>query len=148
MSTPKENPTKKPDQNKKLDEDGKVNINTKNMSNPNENRTNKPEEDWKLDEDEKVVEKDSKKEEKDVERMVPEVVALPRFPLKSDLLFNKGGNINIKNLKAHLLKEGRLQKKDALKIIKSASALFDKEPNLLRLRDPIAVCGDIHGQFF
>jgi len=82
------------------------------------------------------------------ERMVPEAVELPRFPLKTELLFNENGSINIKNLKEHLLKEGRLKKQDALKIIKAASGLFHDEPNLLRLRDPISVCGDIHGQFF
>jgi len=110
------------------------------MSIPNENRTNKPNDDEKLDEDGRNGE--------DMERMVPEVVQLPRYPLKTDLLFDKADRINLKNLKAHLLKEGRLQKKDALKIIESASALFNEEPNLIRLRDPIAVCGDIHGQFF
>jgi len=118
------------------------------MSIPSENRTNKPGEESKLDEDRKVEWEDSRIEKEDMERMVPEVIALPRFPLKSDLLFDEKGKINLKNLEAHLLKEGRLQKKDALKIIKAASALFHKEPNLLRLRDPIAVCGDIHGQFF
>jgi len=111
------------------------------MSIPNEIHTHRSKS-WKSDE------KRTEDEGCAGERMVPEVVPLPRFPLKTSLLFNKSGSINIKNLKAHLLKEGRLQKQDALKIIKTASGLFNDEPNLLRLRDPIAICGDIHGQFF
>jgi len=83
-----------------------------------------------------------------LERMVPEVINIPRFPLASELLFNKNGSINLKNLKAHFLKEGRLQKRDIFKIVESASNLFAEEPNLIRLRDPISVCGDIHGQFY
>jgi len=86
--------------------------------------------------------------EENKERMVPEVVPLPRYPMDSKLLFNANGSINLENLKNHLCKEGRLSKTDALKIIKTASSLYSEEPNLLRLRDPIAVCGDVHGQFF
>jgi len=87
-------------------------------------------------------------DEESKERMVPEVVSLPRYPMDSKLLFNENGSILLKNLKNHLCKEGRLLKSDALKIIKTAASLFSDEPNLLRLRDPIAVCGDVHGQFF
>merc|ERR1719272_2163979 len=35
-----------------------------------------------------------------------------------------------------------------LEIIKETSALFEAEPNLLKLTDPITVVGDIHGQYF
>jgi len=83
-----------------------------------------------------------------LERMVPEVCQLPQFPLDTKLLFNENGTINLKNLRDHLTKEGRLNKQDAIKLIRAAGALFEKEPNLVRLRQPIAVCGDIHGQFF
>jgi len=82
------------------------------------------------------------------ERMVPEVCELPRYPLDTNLLFNKNGSVNLNNLKDHLNKEGRLSKRDCLRLTRAASALFKGEPNLLRLRDPIAVCGDVHGQFF
>jgi len=98
----------------------------------------------------KGKETDGEKEEKDpaLERMVPEVVPIPRHPLAKDKLFNENQSLNLKNLKEHFLKEGRLRKEDALKIVKTASALLEDEPNLLRLRDPITVCGDTHGQFF
>jgi len=81
-------------------------------------------------------------------RMVPEVDPIPRYPIAKDMLFNENQSLNLKNLKAHFSKEGRLRKEDALKIVKTASALLEDEPNLLRLRDPITVCGDVHGQFF
>lgn len=96
------------------------------------------------------VEQIGEAEENDaaLERVNVDVVPIPRYPLKTELLFNQNGSLNISNLKDHLLKEGRLWKKDAIKLVQTASALFKDEPNLLRLRDPITVCGDIHGQFF
>src|SRR5690606_12122145 len=48
----------------------------------------------------------------------------------------------------HLNKEGRLRMEDAIWIVKTASEIFKKEPNLIRLSDPLTVCGDVHGQFF
>ncbi len=51
-------------------------------------------------------------------------------------------------LKEHLQKEGRLTQDAAIKLIDMASALFKAEPNMLELRYPITVCGDVHGQFF
>lgn len=59
-----------------------------------------------------------------------------------------GDKPNIAALKAHFLKEGRLDPKDAVKIINAAAAVLKKEPNLLTIQDPVTVCGDIHGQFF
>jgi len=84
----------------------------------------------------------------DDDRPMRDVVAPPRFPLPSNQLFDEQGNIILKNLKAHLQKEGRLRLEDALKIISMAQNIFKNEPNLLRLSDPITVCGDVHGQFF
>ena len=52
------------------------------------------------------------------------------------------------NLKAHFLKEGLLAERDAAEIVNRAATILRKEPNLLRLNDPITVCGDVHGQFY
>jgi len=49
---------------------------------------------------------------------------------------------------SYFLKQGQLELEDAKKIVKLARDLFRKEKNLLRLRDPITICGDVHGQFF
>merc|ERR1719411_590814 len=82
------------------------------------------------------------------DRPIKDVVAPPRFPLAHNKLFRADGSIDLEVLGEHLNREGRLRKEDALKIVKTASALLEDEPNLLRLRDPITVCGDVHGQFF
>jgi diadenosine tetraphosphatase ApaH/serine/threonine PP2A family protein phosphatase len=42
----------------------------------------------------------------------------------------------------------RLAQDEALAIIKKAEAIMKKEPNLLELKPPIIIVGDIHGQFF
>ncbi|KAJ1336661.1 hypothetical protein BSLG_006980 [Batrachochytrium salamandrivorans] len=51
-------------------------------------------------------------------------------------------------LKSHFIREGRLTNEQAVFIIKSATEIMKKEPNLLDLDAPLTVCGDIHGQFY
>jgi len=91
-------------------------------------------------------------DEPDDDRPMPKVVAPPRFPMAHASLFYKGSDgkehINLPNLRAHLMKEGRLRREDGLQIISMAQKVYSQEPNLLRLDDPITVCGDVHGQFF
>merc|ERR1740123_2193276 len=85
-----------------------------------------------------------------MDRFVPDVLQPPAFPMDSDVLFDKNNNnaINIDALTKHLNRESRLTMKDALFLIHSTKTIYQKESNLLRLDDPITVCGDIHGQFF
>lgn len=87
-------------------------------------------------------------EDVDKDRMVKGVVPPPRHPLDPKKLFDAEGKVQIKNLTEHLLKEGRLRKEDALKIITTCGKLWKREPNILALKDPITVCGDVHGQYF
>ena len=51
-------------------------------------------------------------------------------------------------LKDHLHKEGRVSKDVCHKVLRDTLALFKKEPNLMKLQDPVTVVGDLHGQFF
>eukprot|EP01060_Flectonema_neradi_P012674 TRINITY_DN19437_c0_g1_i2.p1 TRINITY_DN19437_c0_g1~~TRINITY_DN19437_c0_g1_i2.p1 ORF type:complete len:288 (+),score=52.11 TRINITY_DN19437_c0_g1_i2:49-912(+) len=89
-----------------------------------------------------------------VTRMLTEQRACPDVPpplwepMVSSELWDTPKFPNLEKLKNHFLREGLLHDKDALKIINEASSLLRKEPNLLRLKDPLTVCGDIHGQFY
>jgi len=38
-----------------------------------------------------------------------------------------------------------LEKKELVEIIKGASAIMRKEPNVLRMKEPVIIVGDIHG---
>eukprot|EP00475_Leptophrys_vorax_P036720 TRINITY_DN6251_c0_g1_i2.p2 TRINITY_DN6251_c0_g1~~TRINITY_DN6251_c0_g1_i2.p2 ORF type:complete len:533 (-),score=131.04 TRINITY_DN6251_c0_g1_i2:2123-3664(-) len=85
----------------------------------------------------------------DDDRVLKEHPPIPRLPLPRTVLFpSAGGAIDLPALKLHLIREGRLAKTDAIDLIRATRAVLAKEPNLLKLRDPIAVCGDLHGQFF
>lgn len=90
----------------------------------------------------------TEEEEIDDDRMVKSVVPPPRHPLAHNLLFDSNGKVNLKVLGEHLHKEGRLRKEDALLIVGNCGKLWKKEDNILHLRDPITVCGDVHGQYF
>ena len=63
-------------------------------------------------------------------------------------LWDKDGMPNLSKLKSHLLQEGLLEEEDAMKILTKAYRIMRAEPNLLMLKDPLTVCGDIHGQFY
>lgn len=92
--------------------------------------------------------------EPQMDRVMKDVVAPPMFPLTKDKLFSiksptGGPNLpNLPVLKEHLLREGRLEPDACFELISRATALFQAEPNMLELKYPITVCGDVHGQFF
>lgn len=92
------------------------------------------------------IEDDGKDEDDD--RFIKDVVAPPRFPLAHNKLFRADGSIDLEALGQHLNREGRLSLDDAYSLINKCALTFQKEPNLLKLHDPITVCGDVHGQFF
>jgi serine/threonine-protein phosphatase 2B catalytic subunit len=89
----------------------------------------------------------SGKEEPVIQRSVANVVAPPVHGLEVADFFT-GEVPDLEVLKAHLLKEGRLEYDAAYKLIDTCAAIFKSEPNLLVLQYPLTVCGDIHGQFF
>lgn len=82
------------------------------------------------------------------DRPVKEAAPPPAQLLNSDVLFNSKGVPDIDLLKSHLSSEGALSQELLLELVRKASVIFAKEPNMLKLNDPITVVGDIHGQYY
>ena len=82
------------------------------------------------------------------DRVIKEVLPPPQQPIDSSKLFTKNNLINYELLKEHLMKEGKLYKKDLMEIISMAVGIFKKESNLVKILDPVNVVGDIHGQYY
>jgi len=83
-----------------------------------------------------------------ISRAKPEVPPPCWEPMSRARLFDSKGLPNLDALKEHLKREGLLAEKDALQILNRCAAILRKEPNLMRLNDPITLVGDIHGQFY
>ncbi len=65
------------------------------------------------------------------------------------------GKPNWKVIHENLKREGRVDRACFIKIVTDTISLFsqsslilEKEKNLLYLKDPVTIVGDIHGQFF
>ncbi|KAF8965423.1 serine/threonine-protein phosphatase 2B catalytic subunit [Flammula alnicola] len=56
--------------------------------------------------------------------------------------------VNHEYLKTHFIREGRLKESQALYILEQATNIFSREPNMVPLRSPVTICGDIHGQYY
>eukprot|EP00916_Digyalum_oweni_P004267 GHVL01007523.1.p1 GENE.GHVL01007523.1~~GHVL01007523.1.p1 ORF type:complete len:230 (-),score=33.83 GHVL01007523.1:295-984(-) len=82
------------------------------------------------------------------DRVVTELEPPPTKPLLGSELFSQDRRPFWLVLRDHLVKEGRIKKEHCLELITKASEIISNEPNLLKLKDPITVVGDIHGQFF
>jgi len=82
------------------------------------------------------------------DRPVKDLPPPPAQLLTSEALYNKKSQPDTDILREHLNIEGVLSQECLLDLIKKASALFEAEPNLLKLSDPITVVGDIHGQYW
>lgn len=57
----------------------------------------------------------------------------------------KGEVPDWKLLEEFMSKEGPLQKTQVMRIIKMGLDVFKKEPNLIKIPEPVVVVGDIHG---
>ncbi|KAK7457102.1 hypothetical protein VKT23_010404 [Stygiomarasmius scandens] len=51
-------------------------------------------------------------------------------------------------LKQHFFREGRLTEDHAMFILEHATALLRSENNLVDVKSPVTICGDIHGQYY
>ena len=83
------------------------------------------------------------------DRQLKSLEAPPHRVLASQVLFPRaGGPPDTQALKNHLKKEGKISKADLLIIFNQVAEVFRKERNLLELKYPVTVVGDIHGQFY
>ncbi|KDR70155.1 hypothetical protein GALMADRAFT_255002 [Galerina marginata CBS 339.88] len=71
-------------------------------------------------------------------------------PSDQDFYLNDGGErkVNHEYLKNHFYHEGRLTEPQALFILENVTNIFSREPNMVPLRSPVTICGDIHGQYY
>mmetsp|Transcript_3545 Transcript_3545/g.3312 ORF Transcript_3545/g.3312 Transcript_3545/m.3312 type:complete len:229 (+) Transcript_3545:5-691(+) len=74
----------------------------------------------------------------------------PHRPLDRSLLYPNGINYppDWDLLRSHLQNEGRLTKADCMLLIHQGTDCLRCEHNLIELKDPVTVVGDIHGQFY
>ena len=88
------------------------------------------------------------------DRPVKTLTPPPHKPISHRLLFPenlKRGAREVpdwKLLKDHLSKEGKILKPEVLQLTVSVQEIMRKEPNVIQVREPVVVVGDIHGQFY
>jgi serine/threonine-protein phosphatase 2B catalytic subunit len=82
------------------------------------------------------------------DRVIKKVSPPPAYPLDRKLLFPKKGLPDWKTVKNHLIKEGRLSKSDIIDLLNLFKDIIKNEPNIVKLKDPVTVVGDLHGQFY
>lgn len=86
------------------------------------------------------------------DRVIKEVNPPPHKPIPSKLVFsNIGINSRIPNwvvLKECFTREAKLSKIDLLKIVNDFTEVVKKEPNIVKVADPVTIVGDVHGQYY
>lgn len=82
------------------------------------------------------------------DRVVKSVERIESYLFTREDLFRPDGTVKIAELKDHLTREGKLEKKPLLELCERVKSIFKEEPNLLKLEQTMTICGDIHGQFF
>ena len=82
------------------------------------------------------------------DRVIKDILPPPMFNLTHKQLFPNEHIPDWKLLQSHLTKEGKLDKDDIIYLIELFKSIISKESNLVSMKDPITIVGDIHGQFY
>ena len=83
------------------------------------------------------------------DRVVKSLPPPPHRPISHDFLFPAHSQVpDWRLLQSHLHNEGRLTKADCLELLTRVFEVLKYEPNVVELSDPVAVIGDIHGQYY
>ena len=48
-------------------------------------------------------------------------------------------------LRQHFLREGPMKKPDVNDILTAVTEIMKKEPNVIKIKEPVIIVGDIHG---
>lgn len=82
------------------------------------------------------------------DRMCKQVESPPHKSLAEDKMFPKGDKPDWRLVKDFLLREGRLDKSLVMRLSKLMLAQLKKEPNMIKINEPIVIVGDLHGQYY
>lgn len=95
------------------------------------------------------------------DRVVKQQPPIPRFPMSSQELFHAGNfSPDAALLRRHFRSEGRISKECLQRLLAMVmpilckisfyadNCVIENEPNLLRVKQPCIVIGDIHGQYY
>jgi len=86
------------------------------------------------------------------DRVMKNVPPIARHPLSKEKLWtknSKGQEVpDMDVLRQHLLREGQLKKPEMMDLISRVTKIMHSEPNVIRIKEPVIIVGDIHGQFY
>ena len=75
----------------------------------------------------------------------------PHRPLTLKLMYpyhNKPEVPDVDAVRKHLVSGGRIGRAELIKLVKDTTMLFNREQNVVQLKLPAIIVGDIHGQFY
>ena len=84
------------------------------------------------------------------DRHVTSLPPPPHKALPADLLYpyKEKDRPDWKLVRDFMQKEGSFTKPQCIKMIKDTISVLKKEPNMVKIGEPIVIVGDLHGQYF